>query len=309
MKPSNILHRINGPVLLLAFFLALGMWYSVTVRDRLEVQLEVRLDYKGIPDNLVVTDGLINKMVVRLRGPEALLRSYTTQNITQVVNLSHLKKGTNIIPLVPDDWKPAIRAFELMEVSPPRLSLQVDTLLERTLVVDPILKSPLGKSAPTVDHVQVTPQTVALRGPESTLTAMKSVPLTIPLDPTASPGPHSQTLGLELPPQVSANPNSITASYTITSGRAEAKLERSIAITSQERGGYTISPQTLTLLVEVPEALVNSASYLQRARLSVTPPSLEQGASTAAPLRVTLPEGMTLTEALPTEVTVTRVKK
>ena len=45
----------------MAFAVAVGMWYVVSVRDRLEVQLEVGIEYNGIPPGLVVTDGLVSK--------------------------------------------------------------------------------------------------------------------------------------------------------------------------------------------------------------------------------------------------------
>ncbi|MDE7063916.1 MAG: YbbR-like domain-containing protein, partial [Desulfovibrionaceae bacterium] len=106
---SKKMRTPNWLILALAFLSALLMWYTVTVRDRLEVQLEVRLDYRGVPENMVVVDGLINKMSIRLRGPEALVRSITPQNLNQVVNLSKLKKGTNVIPLTPAEWDPAFR--------------------------------------------------------------------------------------------------------------------------------------------------------------------------------------------------------
>lgn len=77
---------------------AVGMWYVVSVRDRLEAQVEVNIDYYGIPPNLVVTDGLISKITVRLRGPETLLRSIPQQRLTQAVDLSDIKKGVTVVP-------------------------------------------------------------------------------------------------------------------------------------------------------------------------------------------------------------------
>ena len=65
--------------MLLAVLVAVVMWYGVSVSDRLETQMEVNIDYYGIPPNLVVTDGLVSKITVRLRGPEALLRSIPQQ--------------------------------------------------------------------------------------------------------------------------------------------------------------------------------------------------------------------------------------
>ena len=73
--------------LLVAFAVAVGMWYVVSVRDRLEVQLEVGIEYNGIPSGLVVTDGLVSKVQVRLRGPEILLRSISSRSLTASVSL------------------------------------------------------------------------------------------------------------------------------------------------------------------------------------------------------------------------------
>ena len=88
--------------LLVAFAVAVGMWYVVSVRDRLEVQLEVGIEYNGIPSGLVVTDGLVSKVQVRLRGPEILLRSISSRSLTEAINLSNIKKGTIIVPVDSD---------------------------------------------------------------------------------------------------------------------------------------------------------------------------------------------------------------
>ena len=106
--------------LLVAFAVAVGMWYVVSVRDRLEVQLEVGIEYNGIPSGLVVTDGLVSKVQVRLRGPEILLRSISSRSLTEAINLSNIKKGTTIVPLTSDNMGPSLRAFELVDVQPPR---------------------------------------------------------------------------------------------------------------------------------------------------------------------------------------------
>lgn len=92
--------------LLVAVLAAVGMWYVVSVRDRLEAQVEVNIDYYGIPPNLVVTDGLISKITVRLRGPETLLRSIPQQRLTQAVDLSDIKKGVTVVPLGGDNLGP-----------------------------------------------------------------------------------------------------------------------------------------------------------------------------------------------------------
>lgn len=307
--PSRLSYIVNGPVLLLAFSMAMVMWYTVTVRDRLEAQLEIRLDYKGIPDNLMVTDGLINKVTVRLRGPAALIRGINPQSLIQVVNLTSLKKGNNVIPLISEDWRPAFRAFEVVEVMPSRLIIQADTLAERNLPVQPMLRSPLGNTAITVDHIVIDPSKILVRGPETAVNALKAVPLTIPVDASAAPGQITQTLPLDVPVQVSATPSTVRVSYSVVSGRIEMRLERLVGMAALDKRAYVVTPHSFTLYVEVPEALAKSSTYMDKARLTVAPPTMEPGEHVSVPLRVDLPEGMTLLEALPVEVTVTRTTK
>lgn len=305
----KFLQHINWAVLLLSLCLASGMWYSVTIRDRVDAQLVVRLDYKRIPDNLVVTDGLVSQVRVRLRGPEALVRGINPQNLIQVINLAHIRKGSNTIPLVPEQWSAGLRAFEVLEVSPTRLTLEVDNLQERQVPVVPTINSPLKNSVQQVARIQVTPPLVTVRGPESVVSGMKTIPLPVQLDATAATGDYSLVLPLDTPSLVSANPPSVRVSYAITSTRKQVTLERPITIDAPNKKNYTATPAKLLLYVEVPEALVRNSVYLNKATVNVTPPPLEAEESATAPARFDLPEGMSLVAPQSADITVTKVKK
>jgi UDP-glucose pyrophosphorylase len=130
-------------------------------------------------DNMVVTDGLINKAVVRLRGPETLLRSVTQRKIIQAVDLSSIKRGTTVVPLSAEHLGAKFRAFELIDVQPPRIVVKADTLMERSVPVKAVVDSPLRGGALTVENVSVTPATVVLRGPEAVVSSIANIPLTI----------------------------------------------------------------------------------------------------------------------------------
>ncbi|MGE9984417.1 CdaR family protein [Desulfovibrio sp. SGI.169] len=295
--------------LLVAVLAAVAMWYVVSVRDRLEAQVEVNIDYYGIPPNLVVTDGLISKITVRLRGPETLLRSITQQRLTQAVDLSDIKKGVTNVPLGGDNLGPNFRAFELVDIQPPRIVVRADTLLERSVPLRAIVDSPLRGGALTVENVSVSPATVVLRGPEDVLSDITSVPLTIMLDPKAAGATVHQTITLDTPSLVTANPSSVRVQYTITSGRTVVSRRCRVELAGENRRQYTVEPEEVTVLVEVPEALATSARYLGQLEVSVTPPSLEPGQSKQTELRFRLPEGMTLLNPAIEEVTVFRKKK
>ena len=288
--------------LLVAFAVAVGMWYVVSVRDRLEVQLEVGIEYNGIPSGLVVTDGLVSKVQVRLRGPEILLRSISSRSLTEAINLSNIKKGTTIVPLTSDNMGPSLRAFELVDVQPPRIVITADTLAERSVPIRAVLESPLRSGALTVENVTVSPASVTLRGPEGVISSINNLPLGIRLDPKAAGTTVEQTLLLDTPSLVTSNPASVKVQYTITSGRTVISVE------AQNASQFTVEPSHVEVMVEVPDALARNSSYLKRLEVMVVPPALEPGQKGTAEPRIQLPEGMTILNPSFDSVTITRKK-
>ena len=72
---------------------------------------------------------------------------------------------------------------------------------------------------------------------------------------------------------------------------------------------YTVSPDEIAVLVEVPEALAKNSRYLGEMEVSLITPEIQPGESVKTPLHFKLPEGMTLLNPVTEEVTVTRKKK
>ena len=310
MKSSDIPRRAPHLMsLLVAVLAAVSLWYVVSVRERLEAQLEVTLDYYGIPANLVITDGLINKAVVRLRGPETLLRSVTQSKLIQAVNLSHIKKGVTMVPLTAEHLGPGFRAFELIDVQPPRIAITADTLVERAVPVRLTVDSPLRNGALTVENARVDPATVTLRGPESVVEEISHVPVAIMADPTAAGSTVHQVITLDTPSLVTAIPPTVKVQYSITSGRTTVSQRCKVEISAENRRLYKVEPEELTVLVEVPDALVKNSRYLGQLEATVSPPDLDEGESRRVEVRFRLPEGMTLLNPGTEEVTVSRKKK
>lgn len=289
---------------------AILMWYVISVRDLLEAQLEVSIDYYGIPQNLIVTEGLVSKAVVRLRGPEALLRSVSAQHRTHAIDLSGIRQGVTVVHLGDDSIsKGAFRAFEVMDIQPPRIVIKADALLERSVPLRVRVDSPLRDGALTVENISVSPDTVVLRGPEKILSEISSLPLVIMLDPKAAGASVTQNITLEPPGLVTATPPSVRAQYTITSGRTVLSRRCKIVLAAEKPRQYTVEPEEITLFLEVPDALAKNASYLSQMEVSVAPPELEPGESRRASLHFSLPEGMSLLNPSVEEVRVTRRDK
>lgn len=296
----------NYFIMVIAILAAVIMWYVVSVRDRIEAQVEVNIDYNGIPSNLVVTDGLVTKLQVRLRGPETLLRSMPRERLTEAIDLSKIKKGATVVPLGGEGLGPAFRAFDIVDIQPSRIVIKADNLVEKSVPLRAEIDSPLGGGALTVENVTVSPGTAILKGPEEVLSSISSLTLPIRLDPRTAGTRVTQTISLDTPSLVTSNPSSVRVSYTITSGRTVLSRDCAIKIAGDIDKRYTVTPKTVSLMVEVPEALSRNLAYLNQLEVSVAPPPLEAGEKAAVKLRVKLPEGMTLLNQPSLEAQVTK---
>lgn len=300
-RPPNFL------IMLMAVGVATIMWYFVSIRDRLEAQVEINLDYTGIPANLMVTDGLVSKMTVRLRGPQTLLRSIPREKLNQTIDLSKIKKGENAVPLSGDGLGASFRAFDVVDIQPPRIVVKADNFTERNVPVRYEIESPLRENAFTVGNVSVDPGNVVISGPEEVISKISWLPLVIRPDPSkAGSLPESQRITLDTPSLVSATPSAVNVTYTITSGRATIARECPVTIVGDQDNAYEVKPNQIAFRIEVPEALAKNAQYLKQLEVSVVPPPMRPGEKTRVRLRVRAPEGMIIKNQSQMEVELTK---
>lgn len=300
--------RPNYLSVLLAILIATGMWYFVRVGEIMETQLDINLDYSGIPPNLVVTSGLANSLNVRLRGPAVLIRSIPQEMRNHIINLSMIKKGKTAVPTGGEELTAVYRAFEVIDIQPPVINVEADTLIERSVPVDAVFDSPLGKNAMPVENLTIKPSTVTIRGPESIISSITAIPLNIHLDPKAADMIVDETKILYTPSLVTANPPSVRVGFRIASSREVIMRLCKITIAGQNRDNYKVNPPELTLLVEVPKIMAADESYLKKIRLIADIPELEPGASQAVKIRPELPEGMILAHPINEDVIISRGK-
>ncbi len=300
------IYGVNIPILLISLCMAVFAWYAITVKERTDMQLDIKLDYANLPSNLIITEGLIHEVSVHIRGPRTLLVGNEARK-PYIIDLSDLVKGKNIVPFVtPNFNEGSFRAFEVLEITPPQMIVYVDTLLERNVPIKTTLSSNFSASAFKVQDISISPTTALIRGPEKTIMHIKSLPLELFVDPSEGPGTYTKKFPLVVSElQTSITPNFVSVTYTVATQRVRLKLSPKVII-SGEANSYTLSPQNLEVEVEVPEGLVKNHSYLRSLVVRVTPPLLESGQSAKVKANLTLPEGMTLIKNPMQEFTITR---
>lgn len=302
-------HVSNILIMLMSVICATAMWYMVSVRDRLEAQLDVNLDYQGVPANLIITKGLESKVTIRLRGPETLLRTIPREMVRKTIDLSAIKKGENTVPLGSKQFIPEFRAFDLIDIQPPRIDITADTLMERSVRVKAKVESPLGGKALTIEGVSVNPGTVILKGPESIISKMTEIPVILQADAKSVGIQQNKTITLDTPGLVTSIPSAVDVRYTITSGRTVLTRICKITVAGAISHIYETDPKELTVRVEVPDAMVKDAAYLNQLEATVVPPDMTNGQTLKLKPRFRMPEGMSFATQPDKEVTVTRIAK
>ena len=202
---------------------------------------------------------------------------------------------------------PSLRAFELVDVQPPRIVITADTLAERSVPIRPCWNPPAQRGL-TVENVTVSPASVTLRGPEGVISSISNLPLGIRLDPKAAGTTVEQTPAAGHP-QPGHLQSRLGEGAVHHHQRAHGGLRRcKISVEAQNASQFTVEPSHVEVMVEVPEALARNTSYLKRLEVMVVPPALEPGQKGTAEPRIQLPEGMTILNPSFDSVTITRKK-
>jgi len=291
--------------LLLSFIMAVGAWYVVVGSAQVEGLVELRLDYRSLPAGLIVREGQVHRAAVRLRASAELLRTLHNRDLTYTVNLSDVRRGTNILPVnIPN--MPELRAFDIIEVSPSRLVLEVDSLREKVIPLE-VSAKPVPKDAFFhVSQIRLEPSFVTVKGPESQVDDLDH--LTVSFDPLQEPteGTHSLNMTISGPPQVDIAPPTTTLFYTLNLKTRELTLHRDVIIDGSWED-VTTKPAGVDLVVEVPEDRLKDGDYLSGIRAVVRlEDDLDPGDEVVVPVLVMLPVGTRLIHVEPQDVTVSR---
>lgn len=111
------------PLLAGSLALAVGFWFFVAVREKVEVGYLVPLVYEGFPSRLVIDGAPLESVYVRLRGPRQAVENIDPQQMRVRVDLAAARVGNNVVPLA----APMVvvpRGVLVVGISPPAVNLK-----------------------------------------------------------------------------------------------------------------------------------------------------------------------------------------
>ncbi len=242
----------HWPSALLAFLMAMIIWYTVTGRERVETWVGVRLEVKGVPDGYIMLDGnnLPGKLEVRLRGPSGLIRNLAGQDIPLVLSLSNVDKGRNIIPLTRSDL-PISGAFEVMEIRPPSIEVDIDILEKKTVDVVALASATLPPGITKINYT-LSPEQITIKGPSNVLKPINKVEALVNLPEKIDTRELKLSSYISLPMGVESTPESIAISATVEGEDKQISLERNVSINAKpDSPNLTLDPPVVNLTLAV----------------------------------------------------------
>jgi YbbR domain-containing protein len=237
----------------LAFIIAVGLWLAGH-RD-IERAVEVPVEFRNIPSDLMVTENRVDYVVLRLMGPRTLVSTLDSEDVKLMVDLNGAKSGPASYPLAPGSFS-VPRGVTVARITPPVIHLRLEPLLKRALPVHVRLS---GKPAAgfKVAQAAAKPEEVTVEGPADDVRRL-SVLETIPIEIEQGRGAIKRMTRLSADGKpLSFDPDQVLVMVTFE----EEEISRDFDHVSVEakgfQGEYTVSPRSVSLRLAGPSQLVS----------------------------------------------------
>jgi YbbR domain-containing protein len=293
----------NWQYLGLALAMALFCWYLVTGREKVDTWMTMRVEMAGLPEGLYIKSGMVGSVDVLVRGPRGVGRKIEENQLVYTLNLGKIVPGKNFIIF---DTKniPLPKVYEVVEMRPTRLELEVEQRATKMVPVKVALRSGLPEGY-ALSGARAVPEAVRVSGPADQLDKISEVrtqPITLPNPP---PARFEDRVALDVPDDVDASPLAVQVSMAFVGKESEITLKAPLSVRKPQGREVDIAPKSVTLRVRGPANILLDKDFpgLVEATLELKA-DIEPGKYEAA-YRVKMPQGCELIEAKPEKVTLT----
>jgi len=282
----------------LALTIAVGLWLAGH-RD-IERSIEVPVEFRNIPGDLMVMDNRVDFVVLRVTGPRTLVSTIDADEIKLPIDLNTAKPGSVSYPLGGNSFN-IPRGVTVARITPPVVHLRLEPVIKLTLPVSVRLS---GKPAVgyRISQTTVQPSRVTVWGPAEDvrrLTAVETVP--VDLNETRGVSKRPVRLATEGKP-LTFSPDQVEVSVAIEEEASSRDFAQAEIGVQDFKGIYTVNPKTIFLRVSGPKSLVDKLQ-LSPTNVFVTLQGLGTGDHNLAP-QFDLPNGLKVVEHKPARVRV-----
>lgn len=277
----------------LALIIAVGLWVAGH-RDT-ERAVEVPVEFRNIPSDLMVMDNRVDYVILRLMGPRTLVSTLDADEMKLSLDLNGAKSGSLSYPLGVDYFN-VPRGVSVARITPPVIHLRLEPVIRRTL---PVSLRISGKPAPGYRVAQTTiqPESVSVEGPAEDVRRLSAIE-TLPVDIEQSRSGTKRRIRLSTEGKpLTIIPEQVEVSVSIEEEQVSRDFDRIELEAKGFKGSYTVAPATVFLRLSGPKSVIERLKltpdrvYLELKGLSVGDHS--------APLALNLPAEVKVIEQRP----------
>jgi YbbR domain-containing protein len=164
---------------LLSLLLAIGLWLLVAHDPPAEVEMNVPLEFRNLPDNLEIDSASFTEAQIRIRGPERVIHRLQPADVRAEIDLAGVQPGERTFDLtgrqvhIPQD-------LAVVQIIPGQFHLSFDNRATRTIEVRPRVTGNFA-SGMRVAQVIADPANVTITGPLRRIQAVEAA-TTDPVD-------------------------------------------------------------------------------------------------------------------------------
>jgi hypothetical protein len=293
--------KLQWKELLLAFAMAVTLWFGISGMENVESQVDVRLEYKGIPKDLLIrSPGLVNRVSVRISGPAGQVRAMSGRDYVFTMDLSSLEPGDNSLPIAITRTG-LFGGLKIIEIIPPEIHLRAEVVRSREIPLRPDIRGALAKGLEA--EALLIPEKVILRGPPQEVEKMQEIVVPLALGRVTEPGSRDLRAPVPLPVGMEAEPASVDAVVRVDWKRKEVQVSRAVQVHAPVSLALSARPAKVRIQAALPEALASAAADSREIRAFVTLSKFAAGVY-VLPVEVSLPAGALLLNVEPLEVSV-----
>ncbi len=236
----------------LALIIAVGLWLAGH-RD-IERAIEVPLEFRNIPADLMVMDNRVDYVVLRLMGPRTLISTLNASDLKLSLDLSGAKSGALSYPLA-SGYFSIPRGVTIARITPPVLHVRLEPVARRTLPVS-VRTSGKPLAGYRITQSVVRPESVSVQGPAEEVRRLTAIE-TIPIDVVDSRGVVRRTVRLSNDGKpLSIAPDQVEVTITIEEVQMTRAFERIDVSAPDFKGVYTVSPPNVSLKLSGPKSII-----------------------------------------------------
>jgi YbbR domain-containing protein len=149
---------------ILSLLIATGLWLAISPdQEPAEVAIRVPIEFRHVPQGLEISSTTVPEALIRVRGPERLIRELRSTDVHAELELADAQAGERTFDLTAQQIRHQ-RELNVVQVVPGQVHLSFDTRLTRDVEIHPRVTGNFI-AGEQIARVLVDPERITITGP------------------------------------------------------------------------------------------------------------------------------------------------